>query len=157
MTTIFKGDDTGGLLGKHLYIKVQSQYNLHGCVLIFNYQGITRKYENVSVGDKLEVHFSHNETAQMSLGVFKAALIAIDAAGKVRTVNNSIPIKVSSNLDECYGSDTEIGVTIGVTVNWETIVNKPLDGRVVDIHTDDGVVAALAEIITALGGTPYEG
>lgn len=82
MITIFKGDDTGGLLGKHLFIRVQSQFDLHGCVLIFNYQGITRKYENVAVGDMLEVHFSHNETAQMTAGTFKATLIAIDAAGK---------------------------------------------------------------------------
>lgn len=157
MLTIFKGDDTGGLLGKHITLRVQSQFDLRGCVLIFNYQGVTRKYENVSVGDMLEVHFSHNETAQMSIGTFKATLIAIDASGKIRTVTDSIMLKVTTNLAECYGADTEIAVRIGVAVSWENIVNKPLDGRVVDIRTDDGVVAALGEIITALGGTPYEG
>lgn len=155
--SIYKGDDTGGTLGKHIVIKVLSQFDLQGCVLIFNYQGVTRKYENVSVGDMLDVHFSHNETAQMSVGTFKATLIAIDAAGKRRTVTDGIRIKVTTNLAECYGSETEIEVRIGLAVNWDNIVNKPLDGRVVDIHTDDGVVSALGEIITALGGTPYEG
>ena len=151
---IFKGDDTGGLLGKRLVLNVQSPFDLTGCVLIFNYQGITRKYENVRAGDRIEVFFSHNETARMSLGTFKATVIAIGAAGKVRTVTNTISIKVTNNIAECYEEAT-VAVRIGAAVNWENICNKPFDGKVVDLSTDSKVVKALGDIIEALGGSVY--
>ena len=46
----------------------------------------------------------------MSLGTFKATVIAIDAAGKVRTVTNTISIKVTNNIAECYDDATVAAV-----------------------------------------------
>lgn len=152
--SIYKGDDTGGMLGKRLVLNIQSPFDLTGCVIVFNFQNITRRFENVAAGDSLEVFFSHNETARMSLGTGKATVIAIDAAGKIRTVTDSIRIKVTNNLKECYG-DATVTVTIGTAVNWDNICNKPFDGKLVDLSTDSKVVKALGDIIEALGGSVY--
>ena len=149
---IFKGDDTGGMLGRKLIINVHTEYDLTGCVVIFNYQGITRKWDNVHDGDRLELFFSHNETAKMSVGTFKGVMFAVDAAGKYRTINNAIAIKVTTNLAECYG-DNEFDVTVGTAVDWEGILHKPFEGVEVDLSTDDRQLAALGTIIEKLGGT----
>lgn len=151
MITIFKGDDTGGMLGKSVVIEITTEYDLSNCSVIFNYQGVERRWTGVHNGDRREIFFSHNETARMSVGTFKAVIIAVDAAGKVRTITNSLPIKVSTNLAECYG-DNVAQVTIGTTVNWDSITGKPFDGKTVSLATDDDIIAAVGTIIEKLGG-----
>ena len=151
MIKIFKGDDTGGTLGKSVVVEITTEYDLSNCSVIFNYQGVERRWTGVRNGDRREVFFSHNETARMSVGTFKAVIIAVDAAGKVRTITNSLPIKVSTNLAECYG-DNVAQVTIGTTVDWDSITGKPFDGKTVSLSTDDDVIAAVGTIIEKLGG-----
>ena len=149
---IFKGDDTGGTLGKRLVIKIHSKYDLTGCLVIFTYQGVTRKWENVHDGDNLEIFFSHNETMKMSVGTFKGVLFTIDAAGKYRTINHAVPIEVTTDLKACYGAD-ELDATVGQSIDWENVINKPFEGVEVDLSTDDKKLAALGTIIEKLGGT----
>ena len=151
MITLLKGDDTGGMLGKSVVVEITTEYDLSNCSVIFNYQGVERRWTDVKSGDRREVFFSHNETARMSVGTFKAVIIAVDAAGKVRTITNSLPIKVSTNLAECYG-DNVAQVTIGTTVNWDSITGKPFDGKTVSLSTDDDIIAAVGTIIEKLGG-----
>ena len=151
MITLFKGDDTGGMLGKSVVVEITTEYDLSNCSVIFNYQGVERRWTDVKSGDRREVFFSHNETARMSVGTFKAVIIAVDAAGKVRTITNSLPIKVSTNLAECYG-DNVAQVTIGTTVKWDSITGKPFDGKTVSLSTDDDIIAAVGTIIEKLGG-----
>lgn len=151
MITLFKGDDTGGMLGKSVVVEITTDYDLSNCSVIFNYQGVERRWTGVHNGDRREVFFSHNETARMNVGTFKAVIIAVDAAGKVRTITNSLPIKVSTNLAECYG-DNVAQVNIGTTVNWDNITGKPFDGKTVPLSTDDDVIAAVGTIIEKLGG-----
>lgn len=151
MITLFKGDDTGGMLGKSVVVEITTEYDLSNCSVIFNYQGVERRWTDVKSGDRREVFFSHNETARMSVGTFKAVIIAVDAAGKVRTITNSLPIKVSTNLAECYG-DNVAQVNIGTTVNWDSITGKPFDGKKVSLSTDDDIIAAVGTIIEKLGG-----
>jgi hypothetical protein len=152
MITLFKGDDTGGILGKKVVITIKTQFDLTGCSVIFNYQGIERRWTDVRDGDTREIFFSHNETNRMSVGTFRAVIIAVDASGKVRTITNSLPIKVSTNLAECYGNN-EVSVEIGTTVDWASISGKPFEGKTVSLATDDDVIAAVGTIIEKLGGT----
>ena len=149
---IFKGDDTGGRLGKALTITVHTKYDLTDCLVFFNYQGIVRKWEGVKDGDTLDLFFSHNETAKMSVGTFKGVMFAVDPAGKYCTIDNAIPITVTTNLRDCYG-DNRFEVTVGNAVGWENIIHKPFEGLVVDLSTDDKQLAALGTIIEKLGGT----
>lgn len=152
MITIFKGDDTGGALGKHIFLDIQTQYDLTGCTVIFNYQGVERRLTDVKDGDRREIIFSHNETAKMAVGTFKAVVIAVDSSGKVRTLTNTLPIKVSTDLADSYDENIAL-VRIGKTISWANIGNLPFEGQEVDISTDDRELAALGTIIEKLGGT----
>ncbi len=124
MIKIYKGDDTGGTLGKRVEVEISTRYDLTGCTVVFNYQGAERRWTGVSDGDRIEVYFSHKETSRMSVGTFKAVIFAVDASGKVRTITNSLPIRVSTNLAECYG-DNLATVIIGESVPWGRIINTP--------------------------------
>lgn len=152
MIKIFKGDDTGGALGKTVVVEIVSDLPLEGCTIVFLFCGVVREFTGVSSGDKLEIFFSHNDTQMMPVGIGNATIKARDAAGKIRTLTNSLPIKVTTNLAECYGGDNSVQVKICNAVDWDCIVGKPFDGKSVSLSTDDDVIAAVGTIIEKLGG-----
>ena len=154
MLKIFKGDDTGGALGRRVSIQVVSELPLAGCVVVFSFCGVVREFEGVESGDEIEVFFSHNDTRTMPLGVGKASLKVRDASGKIRTLTNSLPIKVTSDVNECYGDDAQKAtVTIRAVISWENVAHKPFEGQSVPLRTDDDVLAALGTVIEEMGGT----
>ena len=154
MLTVFKGDDTGGALGKRVAITVVSELPIEESTILFSFCGVVREFTNVHSGDEIEVFFSHNDTRTMPVGVGRATLRARDASGKIRTLTNSLPIKVTTNLSECYGADAaSTTVTIRAMVTWEGISGKPLEGQTVRLKTDDDMLAAVGTIVEQLGGT----
>lgn len=154
MLTVFKGDDTGGTLGKRVAITIVTELPLTNCKVLFDFCGIQREYENVKSGDVLEVFFSHNETRTFPVGTQKASIRIRDASGKVRTLTNSLPIKVTTNIVECYGSDAQNAtITIRAMASWEQIVGKPFEGKTISLRTDDDMLAAVGTIVEQLGGT----
>lgn len=154
MLTIYKGDDTGGRLGKAVEIEITTAYDIADCTVVFSYQGVERRWTGIHSGDRREVFFSHNETAHMAVGVYNAVVLVVDASGKVRTLKNALPIKVTTSLAECYGAAGEIAqVSIGAVVSWAQIVGLPFEGASVALSTDDDVRAALGTIIEKLGGS----
>jgi len=153
MMTIFKGDDTGGTFGKSLTLTITSPFSLSGCKIIFNLCGYTRTFENITSGDTVSLFFSHNDTMAMPVGVHKAVILAIDAAGKIRTIENSLAVKVTTNIAECYGTSSSAVVVVGTPVKWSQLTELPFEGKTVDISTDDKVLAALGTIIEKLGGS----
>ena len=154
MLTVFKGDDTGGVLGKRVEIKVVSELPLDGCVLVFAFCGVVREFTGVHSGDSIEVFFSHNDTRSMPVGIGRASLKVRDAAGKVRTLTNSLPIEVTTNVAKCYGADAQsTTVSIRAVASWDDIAHKPFEGQSVPLKTDDDVFAAVGTIIEQLGGS----
>lgn len=154
MLTIFKGDDTGGALGKRVEIKVVSELPLDGCVLVFAFCGVIREFTGVHSGDSIEVFFSHNDTRSMPVGVGRASLKVRDAAGKVRTLTNSLPIEVTTNVAKCYGTDAQSAtITIRAVTSWDDVAHKPFEGQSVPLKTDDDVRAAVGTIVEQLGGS----
>lgn len=179
MMLIFKGDDTGGTFGRHFAIKVDTEEDLTGCVVVLEYQGFTKRFEGIVAGQNIEVFFSHKETREMKVGIFNAVLAIIDQSGKVRTLANTIPVKVTTNVDEVYGTEgQEISVKFSTVLSWHDIVDKPtLNGNVLDgdmlahglglanledvpdfkgemipLFTDDELREALKKVIVILGG-----
>lgn len=153
MLTVFKGDDTGGTLGKRVAITVVSELPIADSTILFSFCGVVREFTNVHSGDEIEIFFSHNDTRVMPVGIGMATLRARDASGKIRTLTNSLPIKVTTNIAECYGSDAaSTTVTIRAVVTWEDVSGKPFDGKTVSLSTDDDVIAAVGTIIEKLGG-----
>ena len=154
MVKIFKGDDTGGQLGKAFRIRVITEHDLGGCFVVVEYQRIAKRFDNVVAGQWLEIHYSHNETEQMLEGVFPMRVYAVDSSGKVRTITNKVNCKVTRDMAEVYGDGaSDIEVELSQPVDWGEIVHKPLENRAIDISTDDGIVAAVKELVEALGGT----
>lgn len=179
MLKIYRGDDTGGTLGKHISVKVDSDFPLTGCTVNFDFQGVRKTFTGVASGQVVEIIYSHNETRCMREGVSNARLSIVDSSGKVRTVSNTLAIKVTSDVDECYGTENQtVSCKLSLSISWDFVVDKPtIDGhelkrnndahdlglaRIVDIPTfegevlplvtDDEVRDALKRVIVVLGG-----
>ena len=128
--TIFRGDDTGGQLGKTIVINFHcgDTVNMEGVVVTFVLGGFYEKeFHNVHDGDRLEIFMTHEQTAMLPLGVSFGKLYGTDASGKIRTFSNRIPIRVTNRVCEAYGSaeESEIDVTISNAITWDSIVGKP--------------------------------
>ena len=99
--TIFRGDDTGGQLGKTIVINFHcgNTVNMEGVVVTFVLGGFYEKeFRNVHDGDKLEIFMTHEQTAMLPLGVSFGKLYGTDASGKIRTFSNRIPIRVTNQI-----------------------------------------------------------
>lgn len=128
--TIFRGDDTGGQLGKTIVINFHcgNTVNMEGIVVTFVLGGFYEKeFHNVHDGDRLEIFMTHEQTAMLPLGVSFGKLYGTDASGKIRTFSNRIPIRVTNHVCEAYGDseDAEIDVTISNAIAWDSIFGKP--------------------------------
>ena len=128
--TIFRGDDTGGQLGKTIVINFHcgDTVNMEGVVVTFVLGGFYEKeFHNVHDGDRLEIFMTHEQTAMLPLGVSFGKLYGTDASGKIRTFSNRIPIRVTNRVCEAYGSaeESEIDVTISNAIAWDSIFGKP--------------------------------
>lgn len=161
--TIFRGDDTGGQLGKTIVINFHcgNTVNMEGVVVTFILGGFYEKeFHNVHDGDRLEIFMTHEQTAMLPLGVSFGKLYGTDASGKIRTFSNRIPIRVTNHVREAYGDseDAEIDVTISNAITWDSIFGKPetfppsehrhqksdIDGLEADLQTlSDGVESAI--------------
>ena len=128
--TIFRGDDTGGQLGKTIIINFHcgDTVNMEGVVVTFILGGFYEKeFHNVHDGDRLEIFMTHEQTAMLPLGVSFGKLYGTDASGKIRTFSNRIPIRVTNHVCEAYGSAEESGIdiTISNAITWDSIFGKP--------------------------------
>ena len=166
--TIFRGDDTGGQLGKTIVINFHcgDTVNMEGVVVTFILGGFYEKeFHNVHDGDRLEIFMTHEQTAMLPLGVSFGKLYGTDASGKIRTFSNRIPIRVTNRVCEAYGSaeESEIDVTISNAITWDSIFGKPetfppsehhhqksdIDGLENDLQTLSGGVESAIEAAEA--------
>jgi len=126
MLKIFKGDSTGMPIGKTVRIKVVSDIALTGLTVRFKYEGVVRDFVGVTSGDYISIAFTNEETEGMALGVHSAVLQLVDGAGRVRTLTNTLCIKVTSDVSECYATDSsQTEVRIRISVDWSDVLNKP--------------------------------
>lgn len=126
---IFKGDDTGGTFGRTLVFKIDvgEGISLDGCRADFTFDGITKTFPAPLVaGESREIFYSHNETAGMALGTRFASFRIIDAAGKIRTFDNTIKVCVTDDVSMVYPGSTDTAtITIGAGISWDLITGKP--------------------------------
>lgn len=129
MLKIFKGDDTGGAFGRTLVFKINvgDGVSLIGCRAEFIFDGITKAFAAPLVaGESREIFYSHNETALMALGTRNATFRIIDAAGKIRTFDNTIKVCVTDDVTSVYPGETDTAsVTIGAGISWDLVTDKP--------------------------------
>lgn len=130
IVTIFRGDDTGGQLGKSIVINFHCDESVEmtGVTVRFELGGFySKEFTDVKDGDQLDIFLSHSDTARLPLGICFGKIIGIDSSGKIRTFNNRIPFKVTNKLCEAYAEEDSFDVSVSNTVSWDGISNKPTE------------------------------
>jgi hypothetical protein len=103
---IYKGDDTDfrGSTGFMLKVITSSNLNLSGCTVEVEVLGFRKSFPASATGELVcPFAFSAAETQRMPLGIHAATVRVYDAKGRVRTINNSIRVKVTNVISEAYG------------------------------------------------------
>lgn len=120
---IYKGDDTDFNGGAPITLNIETAFDLSGCRIELSFLGCRREFSGLSGHTAtLSVVFSSAETAAMPVGTHCATLRAYDSAGRVRTLTDSVRVRVTDSVDESAGGSVDVGV--GETVEELT----PADG-----------------------------
>ena len=130
MITLYRGDDTGGQLGKNVKIAFHCDdaVDMDGVIVHFSLLDvITKEWTNVHDGDILELSITHEQSGRLPLGSLFGKIWGEDPSGRVRTFANRLPIIVTNDLRKVYGSDGLDSQDIHVysPVGWDAIANKP--------------------------------
>lgn len=129
MLTLYRGDDTGGQIGKELKLKFycDPEISMANVAVTFDFLGITHTWNDVSSGDTLTVFISHTQSKALPLGRLYAKLYGTDSSGKIRHFANRIPIEVTTDLNRVYGSDglDTQDIHVYASVSWDSITGKP--------------------------------
>lgn len=123
MIKIFKGDSTS-VGGRSLIITLpQITIELTGAVLRFKLENIVREWttaEGLASGASIGFELTKEETGSLDLGIHLASLVLVKGDMHM-TFSNRIPIKVTDNVGEVYGSEVSsatkgfVGKTIDVS------------------------------------------
>ena len=120
---IYKGDDTDFNGGAPITLNIETAFDLSGCRIELSFLGCRREFSGLSGHTAtLSVVFSAAETVKMPVGTHCASLRAYDSAGRVRTLTDSVRLRVTDSVDEAAGGSIDVG--IGETVEELT----PADG-----------------------------
>ena len=156
MITLYRGDDTGGQLGKNVKIAFHCDdaVDMEGVTVRFNLLNvITKEWTNVHDGDILEMFVTHEQSGKLPLGFLFGKIWGEDSSGKVRTFANRLPIIVTHDLRKVYGSDGLDSQDIHVysSVDWDAIANKPtlFPSK---IELVDGLTEALDGMVKSING-----
>ena len=156
MITLYRGDDTGGQLGKNVKIAFHCDdaVDMDGVIVHFSLLDvITKEWTNVHDGDILELSVTHEQSRRLPLGSLFGKIWGEDPSGRVRTFANRLPIIVTNDLRKVYGSDGLDSQDIHVysPVGWDAIANKPtlFPSK---IELVDGLPEALDGVVKSVNG-----
>ena len=111
---IFKGDDTDFRGSANLAIRLSSEIDLTDCRIEFTFLGQKRTFNGNAATGPLSFVFTSAETALFPVGTHKAKVRVFDSEGRVRTMDDSIRIRVTDNLKEAYGWEDEQEIEVDV-------------------------------------------
>lgn len=123
---VYKGDDTAGEFGRHLQftIKAMEGMSLEGCTARFTVHNIEKTWTDITPGQKVEIVYTHDETAGMPVGAAYGVFRIIDRNGCIRTFEDSIPFLVTDDIRQVYPCSSSVTVIVGQLVKWGDI-QKP--------------------------------
>ena len=116
--TIYKGDDTDfrDVDGFKIRLSLAEGLDISGCTVEVLFHGVSRKFPAVP-GNETEcpVRFTAAETSRFPLGVSFAKVRVWDTEDRVRTIMDTVRIKVTDSVAEAYGSGSvqELVIDIG--------------------------------------------
>lgn len=147
--TILKGDDTSAY-GRTITVNLP-EGNLTGMTFYFAFLGIVKDFtiEDANTSH-LDIDYTADETRMMPLGTHMATLCAVGSSGTAYTVSNTIPIKVTDNVHECYGTRA---TTIDIGASGSPFSMPWLDTINANPQTPNELVAAWKSFIEQLKGS----
>lgn len=109
MVKIFSGDDTDFKGDQRLALTFAApDVDFSGCTAEVEFLGQKRTFAQVANGGRLTFAFSADETRGMKCGVWPVIIRLRDAAGRVRTVDNTQRIKVTNDVNEAYADAEQV-------------------------------------------------
>lgn len=131
---IFKGDDTGAN-SRSIRVTFPALAGAGVVDLEITAFGKTFYYADIASGVDDVMAFTAEETAAMPLGVSRAVARIVDpATGEAYTISNTIKIKVTDCVQECYGGDANL-LSLAFVVNS----GLPDVSAVTDVSATDSV------------------
>lgn len=123
MITIFRGDSMTSRFGRSLTFEVETDLDTSGVSVVFSLNGIDAVASLLD--GRATVTLTAEQTAQLNYGTGYAS-ISFVAGQDVRTVTNSIPVRVTDSVEEMDGATNTISVTLAPDwsealkgVNWD--------------------------------------
>ena len=112
--TIYKGDDTDFRGAARLSLRIGTDADLSGCTVEFTFLGQTRRFSGDAAAKPLSFAFSASETALFPVGVHRARVRVFDSEGRVKTVDDSVRIRVTDSVADAYGTDGEQQIPVSL-------------------------------------------
>lgn len=153
--TIYKGDDTDfmGAEGFSVRISFEDNLDLTGCALVVSILGITHRYEIKGKGEIVcPFTFTAKDTASMPLGVSCATVRIIDPQGRVRTILDTLRLKVVSSVQEAYGADSSHVLDVKISQGGTPLPVIPDELRPTDDDSLGDVKAKMDSVVSLLNG-----
>lgn len=146
---IHKGDCTiFATCPKFLTFVLDTELDLTGWTAEFSLFSITRTIPNI-VTKSFEVALSHNETSKLLCGEAFGSIKLIDSKGNIKTICNTIPFKITSEVIENRPQTIDLsipessGVDILLKVGLEPVIS--VNGKIGEVVLTAGDVGALPD------------
>lgn len=153
--TIYRGDDTDFRGESEFTLRIKSAANLTGCTVEVELLGYRKAFPASATGELVcPFVFTAKETAAMPLGIHVATVRVYDAKGRVRTINNSIRVKVTNVISEAYGEDDPNEVTLKISaLDLEGYARKKDIPDVSDFAKKKDVESAIADAMKSVSAS----
>ena len=124
---IYKGDDTDFIEGQSLVVEISTDIDLDGSTATFSFLGFSQTFDPIPSDKKLNIIIPHSETAKFPVGMVDATVTITNSSSKIRTVSNTIPIKVTQSVDEAYSPDNPNAISVTLSNGETGRLNAALD------------------------------
>ena len=124
---IYKGDDTDFIEGQSLVVEISTDIDLDGSTATFSFLGFSQTFDPIPSDKKLNIIIPHSETAKFPVGMVEATVTITNISSKIRTVSNTIPIKVTQSVDEAYSPDNPNAISVTLSNGETGRLNAALD------------------------------
>ena len=151
---IYKGDDTDFLEAEGFSVRIElaDGLDLTGCTVEVSILGVAHKFPISGTGALVcPFVFSAKETAAMPLGVHCAKVRIIDTAGRVRTIMDTMRVKVVDTVAEAYGEGSEHELKIELS-KGAALPAIPEELRATDDDSLGTVKEKMNQVLDLIGG-----
>lgn len=128
---IYKGDDTNFIDGQSLAIEIVSDIDLAGMQARFYLLGFEQTFNPIPSNNTLNVVIPHSNTMKFPTGFAMGTVVLVTPDDKMRTVTNSIPIKITNSIEEAYDNMNPNAITVRISSgDVDKIVSKAVEEAV---------------------------